>query len=182
MLVTYVKTSDKKDYYGFKASYYTSCGGDVEINNKFVFLETPYFPENYPPNSQCTWNITYPQNKTLRIINYFFNTEVSSGCQDDFLEIRDGFGFNSSLIGRYCGTHMSSKTNATGGKVQFRFSSVAPIKDSGFSILVRASDDHYKSVELEKEKPMPGSASHQAFSLGLIFFISLVSLFNLLNK
>ncbi|KAH0546089.1 bone morphogenetic protein 1 homolog [Cotesia glomerata] len=178
MLMTYVKTSDKKDYYGFMASYYKTCGGDVDINNNFVFLESPNFPDNYPPNSQCAWNISYPQNNTLRIINYFFNTKESSGCENDFLEIRDGFNFDSSLIGRYCKTHMSSRTNATGGNVQFKFSGKTPIKDSGFSILVRATDNREKKVELETEKPMPGSASHQVFSLGFIFLISLVSLLN----
>ncbi|XP_057318342.1 dorsal-ventral patterning tolloid-like protein 1 [Microplitis mediator] len=66
MLVTYVRTSGNKNDYGFMASYYKVCGGDIEINQTRIYLESPNYPYDYDQNIQCTWRFFSPKDQRMR--------------------------------------------------------------------------------------------------------------------
>ncbi len=37
---------------------FTDCGGDITTSSGVI--ESPNYPENYPNNAECTWNVKLP--------------------------------------------------------------------------------------------------------------------------
>lgn len=66
-----------------------ACGGLLLIGNSPGFLFSPGWPENYPPNQECTWLIRAPDS----IVEFNFLSLDMEGyppCYSDNLIIRDG--------------------------------------------------------------------------------------------
>ncbi|KAG5449575.1 Neuropilin and tolloid-like protein 1 [Clonorchis sinensis] len=96
---------------------------------------SPAYPNNYPPQTDCIKVIRAPD-KNQRILLDFrgeFQLEPSTGCVNDYLEVRDGeFGF-SPLIGRFCiDSWFLHSIVSTGPWVWLRFHSDFSIEKRGF--------------------------------------------------
>ncbi|XP_057322586.1 bone morphogenetic protein 1 homolog [Microplitis mediator] len=139
LVLTYVKTSDPSIYSSFRADYKTICGGDVEIEKDAPFnIESTNYPDAYPPNRRCIWYFTAPdKHRIVMRINYFA-LEMSDGCMNDFLEIRDGNDNHAVLIGLYCGIKDSWHVNSTDNKLSVVFGSNGMNQDNGFSATLTA--------------------------------------------
>ncbi|XP_039677845.1 mannan-binding lectin serine protease 1-like [Perca fluviatilis] len=62
-------------------------------------LQSPNFPEPYPPHSSLRWNITVAPGYRLRLYFSHFHLEPSYLCQYDYVQIEaDG-----ELLGLFCG-------------------------------------------------------------------------------
>lgn len=62
------------------------CGGIYHNNS--IPIETPSYPENYPNNAECVWEIIAQNGYTVML--YFtgrFHLENSSNCENDFIEV-----------------------------------------------------------------------------------------------
>ena len=62
--------------------------------------------QSYPSNINCAWRIQL-QNATKAIslaFNSNFDIQDSPSCSSSYVEVRDGDGPNSMLVGRYCGS------------------------------------------------------------------------------
>lgn len=182
MLVTYVRTSGKKSDHGFTASYYKLCGGDIEINNTRVYLESPNYPYKYERNIQCTWIFNSPKDQIMRVQFYYFYLEDTRTCKSNFLEIRNGDSFTSSLIGRYCGSHKNLKTHVDGGTLVVKFFSEKPTNYSGFTMAITAyHDDHEnKKIQANETIASPDSAGYRSCN-PIFVFICLVSIIKIFN-
>ena len=56
-------------------------------------------------------------------------------CLHDYLEIRDGGGEESPLIGRFCGTQGPPPIHLSGNEVYIKFVSDVSTTDSGFELV-----------------------------------------------
>ncbi|OCT80030.1 hypothetical protein XELAEV_18026848mg [Xenopus laevis] len=107
----------------------SSCGGLLQ--QYYGFINTPMYPNTYPPHSHCVWDIrTYLGFYIeLRFLN--FNLEPSPNCINDWVIIYDGLPGYSPQLGKICshGNYtFTSSSNIIG--VEFRSDSI--IHHSGF--------------------------------------------------
>ncbi|OON22495.1 CUB domain protein, partial [Opisthorchis viverrini] len=109
--------------------------GMKDLKPLLYTFTSPAYPNNYPPQTDCIKVIRAPD-KNQRILLDFrgeFQLEPSTGCVNDYLEVRDGeFGF-SPLIGRFCiDSWFLHSIVSTGPWVWLRFHSDFSIEKRGF--------------------------------------------------
>ena len=91
---------------------YTSSSKDNEckqiIRKTSGIIQTPGFPFQYPPNTQCEWRIKNTNGRRLRLKFNFFEVESQSSCNYDFLDIKATSRWSGVMrhIGRFCGTRI----------------------------------------------------------------------------
>ena len=99
---------------GFKLEYestnvsqwsynFGACGGS--FTTKQGIFTSPSYPDNYPYNADCTYNISQP-NGTVILLNFLsmdmeYDDYWCGGCCD-YLEIRDGPSADSPLLDKLC--------------------------------------------------------------------------------
>lgn len=66
-----------------------ACGGMLMTGETPNFLFSPGWPENYPPNQECTWLIRSPDS-TVEFTLLSLDIEDYPMCYFDSLVIRDG--------------------------------------------------------------------------------------------
>lgn len=70
-------------------------------------FSSPRYPNFYPNNLKCQWNIKLPPGYRVKI--FFLDMELegrsslTGGCDYDHLAAFDGGAENGSLLGRWCG-------------------------------------------------------------------------------
>ncbi|XP_037612385.1 cubilin [Sebastes umbrosus] len=118
---------------GFRATYTastSSCGGDLVMESGA--FNSPNYPDAYPPNVECVWTIRSSPGNRLQLSFIVFHLQGDYGCNNDYLEIREG---NSTgvLVGRFCGNSLPSNyTSVTGHILWVKFVSDAQISGAGF--------------------------------------------------
>ncbi|XP_068094350.1 cubilin [Hyperolius riggenbachi] len=127
------------NYRGFHAAYSAStsaCGGDLFMENGA--FDSPGYPENYPANTECVWNIISSPGNQLVLSFMSFSLQTCEGCSCDYLEIREG-NSTGPLLEKFCGdTLPSNVSSVTGHRLWIKFVSDGSISGSGF----RASFSH----------------------------------------
>lgn len=86
--------------------------------NAFGTLSSPGYPHiNQEPRS-CVWKISVSSGEVIILTVKDFDMETSWNCETDFMEIRDGHGPPSKLIGRYCGNNKPpTQITSTGNRL-----------------------------------------------------------------
>lgn len=74
------------------------CGGNR--SGFFGVIKSPNFPNTYPNNVHCVWNITVPKGHRIRIRFTVIDIEFFFQCDYDWLSLRSG----NSTLGRFCGS------------------------------------------------------------------------------
>ncbi|KAF6211632.1 hypothetical protein GE061_012145 [Apolygus lucorum] len=97
-------------------------------------IQSPQYPKNYPNGHNCVWTITVPAGKQISLHFTDFELEGEAPCKSDFLEIRNGGGANSPLIGKYCGAIIGDEITSFGNQLYIRFFSDSAISFKGFSL------------------------------------------------
>ncbi|XP_046880031.1 cubilin [Hypomesus transpacificus] len=120
---------------GFRATYSastSSCGGELYMETGA--FNSPNYPDTYPPNVECVWTITSSPGNFLQLSFIAFQLQQSSGCNNDFLEIREG-NSAGALVGRFCGDSLPSNyTSLIGHILWVKFRSDASVSGSGFRL------------------------------------------------
>ncbi|XP_054878715.1 cubilin isoform X1 [Poeciliopsis prolifica] len=109
-----------------------ACGGFLLIGNSPGFLFSPGWPENYPPNQECTWLIRAPDS----IIEFNFLSLDMEGyppCYSDNLIIRDGANSLSPVLASVCGRYPPGSIHSTGDSMFLHFSSDSDVNGQGFN-------------------------------------------------
>ena len=97
-----------------------SCGGNFK--NSYGFIFSPSYPENYPDYADCIYTISQSTGTVIRLnilsmdieyadpdnFNYDYSYEyyeyiMSTLCNYEYLEIRDGASKQYPIIDGYCG-------------------------------------------------------------------------------
>ncbi|CAD6215759.1 GSCOCG00000571001-RA-CDS, partial [Cotesia congregata] len=81
------------------------CGGTVY--DKYGIIESPpYLEANFPTGIiHCEWKVVAAKGEKILLELSTSNIFKSFNCTSDYLEIRKGYQSNTTLLGRYCGTH-----------------------------------------------------------------------------
>lgn len=64
-------------------------------------FETPGFPEKYPNNTQCIWNIRVEPGRFILLSFHVFEIESHRGKCADIVEVKDGSTPTDELLGEY---------------------------------------------------------------------------------
>ncbi|KAK3589942.1 hypothetical protein CHS0354_034964 [Potamilus streckersoni] len=104
----------------------TGCGGTFpQIPGE---ITSPNFPSNYGNNLNCVYNI--PGDGNLMYMAFpSFNVETASGCTYDYVAIYETSGTNAVLLGKFCGTSVSS---VEGRSFRVVFSTDSSVVATGF--------------------------------------------------
>ncbi|XP_071443305.1 cubilin [Hetaerina americana] len=137
---------------GFKASVSftygesSGCGGTKTLTSGgSVRLSSPRVTQNnhYEPFLDCHWLIIgAPQQmlsvefKEMDMIQCL--TGTNNQCDCDFIEIRDGAGPFSDLIGRYCGSVIPATVTSSSNQMWIRFKTDGLGNGQGFQLDIRS--------------------------------------------
>ncbi|KAF5928885.1 hypothetical protein HPG69_012457, partial [Diceros bicornis minor] len=110
-----------------------------EYNKAFGNLKSPGWPDNYNNNMDCTIILTAPQNHTISLFFHSFGIEYSSECRHDFLEVRNGSGSSSPLLGVYCGTLLPNPIFSQNNQLYLRFKTDSTVSSRGYEIVWTSS-------------------------------------------
>ncbi|CAI9720654.1 Hypothetical predicted protein [Octopus vulgaris] len=98
----------------FHATFSTStssCGGKYHAGTGS--FSTPFYPENYPLDTMCIWNLINSPGNKVQVAFSVFNLEYHEFCNKDYLESRhENAGGN--IIGRFCGKFGGDLTGSSG--------------------------------------------------------------------
>ena len=87
-----------------------SSGCDEIYSNVSVLLNSPSYPNPYPPGKDCTYIVSQPNGTYVNfsILAMDINCQAMFGSEADYLEIRDGRLEDSPLMGKWCGNGSNS--------------------------------------------------------------------------
>nr|DBA25188.1 TPA: hypothetical protein GDO54_012746 [Pyxicephalus adspersus] len=120
-----------------------TCGGDLHMENGI--FDSPAYPENYPENTECVWNILSAPGNRLTLSFISFSLQRSENCSTDYLEIRED-NATGTLIGRFCGDSLPNNVSTIVGHILWvKFVSDGSVSGPGF----RASFSHVFGNEIE---------------------------------
>ncbi|KAL5010260.1 hypothetical protein ScPMuIL_012565 [Solemya velum] len=118
------------------AEVQVTCGGNLQLLDNIPegYITSPNYPQRYLHNLDCTWIIMAPASETIQFDFEDFQIEGGSGCQYDFVRIRDGGTVSSPIIGTYCSSTQPNTTTTTGNIAFIRFRTDDSIPKRGFKL------------------------------------------------
>lgn len=141
------------DYYPLKRNFHAtfraivpdvSWKGTCSVNSQFLHnnnlqlssssggtFRSPSYPAYYPNNMVCTWKISAPSGKRLKLSFIYFILESGDCSTNDYVEVRDGPSSTSIRKGTYCGTYAPTMTSS-GRYLWVRFRSDSQFGYKGF--------------------------------------------------
>lgn len=128
------------------------CGG--RFLSATGTIKSPNYPNNYPPEKDCTWIIQVEVGKQIELVVKTFELEFRYECFSDVLEIRfvcflalmtyffsiicihwrNGGSSESPLIGKYCDDTIPPRMQSFSNQIYLRFRSDWSDQYKGFEI------------------------------------------------
>ncbi|EDV28197.1 uncharacterized protein TRIADDRAFT_53561 [Trichoplax adhaerens] len=128
------------DFPGFIASYYSvplSCG--AKLTGITGTIRSPGYPGRYPSNRDCAWTISVPAGYIITLNFAAFSLQSSTGCNNDFLQIREGGSISGTLISNLCGQTLPRPIASKSNQLYLRLVTDGSITASGFLITYSAT-------------------------------------------
>ncbi|XP_071787824.1 cubilin-like isoform X2 [Asterias amurensis] len=127
---------------GFVAAYQEvigpslGCGGILNAPRGTITSVDVNSDGNYEDNLNCMWFISAEINKVIELtFTGTFNIEDSAGtCPFDFLEIHDGYGSVSPLVGVFCGQTPPAVITLSSNQAYLLFVTDSSINQGGFTL------------------------------------------------
>nr|KAG5692366.1 hypothetical protein BaRGS_007979 [Batillaria attramentaria] len=126
------KTDSSVAHIGYDISYTSTnqglgCGGQLSgINGSFT---SPGFPGNYSDVATCTWSISVPARRVIRLTFTYMAVLGEADCDNNYVEVFDGPNTLSRTFGRFCDTQpavLTSSSNTATVRLVSTGSSPAP--------------------------------------------------------
>jgi cubilin len=112
---------------------FSGCGGVYHDRTRII--QSPSFPNDYPNNAECLWELRSDDGYHLGIIfTNRFQIEQSKNCENDFLEIWDWKDNGWVSLGKKCGRDVPNTFNSTSNRVKLLFRSNEKITGKGFRV------------------------------------------------
>ncbi|XP_048201899.1 enteropeptidase [Perognathus longimembris pacificus] len=106
----------------------TDCGGPFELWEPNTTFSSPNFPNNYPNQAFCVWNLNAHKGKNIELHFQEFDLENI----EDVVEIRDGGEDESSLLAVYTGPGPVRDVFSTTNRMAVLFISDKSLAKKGF--------------------------------------------------
>ena len=172
--------SDWSDNYGgfsaavrFTAGERQGCGGIVNLTETSqVQLRAPDVAVN-PRNDRiegeldCQWTVLTLPGKVIRFQLTQIDmaaTTASGNCDGDYLELRDGPGTDSSLIGRYCGSTSPPSLVGSNNIMSIRLVTGTSNRRANFVASVSFQERMFQNLKLQA-LPEPQTFKFDKFQL-----------------
>ncbi|XP_066581573.1 protein tolkin [Prorops nasuta] len=115
-----------------------ACGGMFDNNNGTI--TSPSFPETYPGNKNCVWEIIAPPQYRITLNFTHFDIEGNNvyqqECEYDSVEIASRLGDDVlKKHGIYCGSILPPMVTSEGNSMRIIFTSDNSIQKSGFAAI-----------------------------------------------
>ena len=108
------------------------------LNGSSGYFTSPYFPNNFPANSNCTWNITVPTGRIIKLTFFSFTLEPgqNKACSGDSQGARIFISNVASDDGnqdfQMCGQQLPAPVYSVGNSILVRLRSLSNVY-SGFN-------------------------------------------------
>ncbi|XP_055588097.1 tolloid-like protein 1 isoform X2 [Uranotaenia lowii] len=128
-----------------KKSCETACGGVLTQPNGTIL--SPSFPNEYPINKECVWEIIAPAQHKITLNFTHFDLEgntfyQASECEYDSVTVYSKLGEdNLKRHGVYCGTKIPPSVTSDGNALRVEFKSDKTIQKSGFAAIYSTDVD-----------------------------------------
>lgn len=109
------------------------CGGIITDTNGVIQAEAK-LAGGYHNNERCTWLLRFPPGQRVSIQFTSFRLEYNAACAFDFVEIRDGDGMASPLVGRFCGSIVPPPFISNGNTLNVTFVTDYSVNYDGFTM------------------------------------------------
>ncbi|KAA0194649.1 Metalloendopeptidase [Fasciolopsis buskii] len=108
-----------------------ACGG--VINEANGTIQSPSFPDLYPPNKNCIWKIIAPPKSTIFLNFTHFNLEGrNQACKYDFINVYSGPTDNQQKLGNFCGDKIPDPITSHTNELSIEFYSDNSAQRTGF--------------------------------------------------
>uniref|UniRef100_A0A1B6D601 Metalloendopeptidase n=1 Tax=Clastoptera arizonana TaxID=38151 RepID=A0A1B6D601_9HEMI len=113
-----------------------ACGGVFDVANGTI--TSPSFPELYPPNKNCIWEIIAPPQYRITLNFTHFDLEGNNvyqqECEYDSVEVHSKMSADVlRKHGVFCGSKIPQLVTSEGNSLRLEFSSDNSIQKSGFA-------------------------------------------------
>ncbi|XP_002030177.2 cubilin homolog [Drosophila sechellia] len=132
VLVRYDVGHDAPDGTDFMLDYQTNCR--VRVEGLQGAIETPNFPENYPPGLDCEWDIRAGgrKNHLQLIFSHLSVEEFSSICDNDYVSLIDMLDDQTLSEQHLCTNDGLDPITTVGNRLLLRFKSDTSVQMQGF--------------------------------------------------
>ncbi|XP_017111903.1 cubilin homolog [Drosophila elegans] len=155
VLVRYDVSHESPDGTDFLLNYQTNCR--VRLENLAGAIETPNFPENYPPNQDCEWDIRAGGRKNhLQLVFSHLNLEgFNSDCTYDFVTLTDMLDDEILSKVNLCSFNGLLPTATVGNRLLLRFKSDFSQQEQGLRVEYKrlGCGDHFHAAGGTFESP-----------------------------
>ncbi|KAJ7371386.1 hypothetical protein OS493_025848 [Desmophyllum pertusum] len=148
------------NYRGFKLSYFAvpavsdkkKCflgnidNNNLELEGSSGTFESPRYPLKYPKFMSCTWVITVPEGKLVKLSFQKFDVEWSANCDEDYVRVYDGQYSTSTVKKTLCGSYsIPDDIYSTGRYMRIHFSSdMDNYSNYGFKVQFQETNPNVK--------------------------------------
>ena len=92
---------------------FLECGGTLQQQSGTI--------SSHPTLNKCEWRISTNPGEGIVLSVKKFDLRSSKNCESEYVEVREGYGPKSSLIGIYCGGHRPPREiTSTGNRLLVR--------------------------------------------------------------
>ncbi|CAL4063003.1 unnamed protein product [Meganyctiphanes norvegica] len=118
-----------------------ACGGQVDGTNGTI--TSPSFPDLYPVNKNCIWEIVAPPQYRITLNFTHFDLEGNNqDCEYDSVDIRSKMGESEMRKhGVFCGQRLPSLITSEGNSLRIEFNSDNSVQKSGFAAVFFTDKD-----------------------------------------
>ncbi|XP_043916230.1 cubilin-like [Protopterus annectens] len=120
---------------GFQMQWYFNGCGD-ELRGPNGTFTSPGYPNRYPDNKECIWNIHTAPGSSIQLTINEFDIEYHPDCNYDVLEVYGGPDLSSPRLAQLCTTRPSGNplhVSSTGNAITVRLKTDEYVSGKGFS-------------------------------------------------
>ncbi|KAE8297594.1 Inactive serine protease PAMR1 [Larimichthys crocea] len=110
-----------------------TCGGVIQRTQGHIALES------YPTNARCEWTVQVERGRKIELRFSVLSLESDHNCRYDYVEVRDGDGLSSPVIGRFCGDQLPPPIKSSGNLLHILFTSDGYNNFDGFVLTYQES-------------------------------------------